>query len=85
MIIDHTDVKSVTAPPMKYDTPLIVNSDRIKAFPITAQNLQAIPRRLWVSNSYLGRDRELNQTTAVRTPAHIIEIRTLDALLCSDA
>ena len=40
---------------------------------------------LWVSNSPSGRDRELNQTTAVRAPAHIIEIRMLNALLCSDS
>jgi len=42
MIIHHSDLSRVTALPPKYETPLIINADRIKTSPFVLEQFKAI-------------------------------------------
>jgi hypothetical protein len=45
MIIHHSDLSRVTAVPPKYETPLIIDTDRIKTSPFALERFKAITRR----------------------------------------
>jgi hypothetical protein len=45
MIIDDFDIVSVANPPYETDSPLIVDSNAVLAFPVTAKFLEAVTRR----------------------------------------
>jgi hypothetical protein len=42
MIIHHSNLGSVTAVPSKYETPLIIDADRVKTSPLALERFQAI-------------------------------------------
>jgi hypothetical protein len=45
MIFHHSDLSRVTAVPSKYETPLIIDADRIKTSPFALERFQAITGR----------------------------------------
>ena len=45
MVVEHTDVLRVTALPPKYDTPLIIDPDRVKTSQIATEPFESITGR----------------------------------------
>jgi hypothetical protein len=45
MIIHHSDLSRVTSLPPKYETPLIIDADRIKTSPFALERFKSIARR----------------------------------------
>ena len=45
MVIDNLDFVGIPSTPSKYDSPLIVDSNRMKAPPISLQTLEPVARR----------------------------------------
>jgi hypothetical protein len=46
MVIDNFHIKSVPIPPLKTNTPLIVNADAVLSFSVALERFQFIARRL---------------------------------------
>ena len=45
MVVDHADILRVTALPPKYDTPLIIDPDRMKILHLTPEPFESITGR----------------------------------------
>jgi hypothetical protein len=46
MVIDNFHIESVSVPPLKTNTPLIVNADAVLSFSVAFEQFQFIARRL---------------------------------------
>jgi hypothetical protein len=55
MVIHHPDLSRVTAMPSKYETPLIIDADRIKTSPLALERFKSIT----------GRDTQITQLRCV--------------------